>query len=257
MLKKNAKTRFPVLSGPHLLRFLDIGKNYPRIPSCAQCTASACPMLLAVPVMIAAVSLKSFMYTPRHGCLFCRTLREVIMRGAGADLIFTIQYPVRAVDVPVIDKQRILAAHAAHFTPVVAVGQACEPVGALDCFFNHFFRNKLFHNQGPLFLSAVSPQHDQGSWGKGQETALCVTLNPSFHEIVSPVLRPPSDLAPPKRYAKASARFPSSAVDRYGGRTCGGQAGDCYGKRAFGGWMSPESRTPAWCLLPLCLPRAQ
>ena len=73
------------------------------------------------------------------------------MRGAGADLTFTIQYPVRAVDVPVIDKQRVLAAHAAHFAPVVAVCQACEPVGTLDCFFNHFFRNKLFHDLCSLF----------------------------------------------------------------------------------------------------------
>jgi hypothetical protein len=121
LLKKSVKTRFPVLSGPHQLRFLDIGKNYPRIPSCAQCTASACPMLLAAPVMTATVSLKFFMHTPRYMGLFCKILREVIMRGAGADLIFTIQYPVRAVDVPVIYKKRILAAHAAHFTPVVAV----------------------------------------------------------------------------------------------------------------------------------------
>jgi len=73
------------------------------------------------------------------------------MRGAGADLTFTIQYPVRAVDVPVIDKERVLAARAAHFAPVVAVCQAREPVGTLDCFFNHFFRNKFFHDQCSLF----------------------------------------------------------------------------------------------------------
>jgi hypothetical protein len=73
------------------------------------------------------------------------------MRGAGANLTFTIQYPVWTVDVPVIDKQRVLAAHPAYFAPVVAVCQACKPVGTLDCFFNHFFRNKFFHDQSSPF----------------------------------------------------------------------------------------------------------
>lgn len=111
------------------------------------------------------------MYTPRQVGLFCGTLREVIMRGAGADLTFTIQYPVRAVDVPVIDKQRVLAAHAAHFAPVVAVRQACEPVGTLDCFFNHFFRNKLFHAQcSPFFQRSACCMIK----GHGAGIALCL-----------------------------------------------------------------------------------